>query len=123
MTIRDVSKGFTQPGLSTLAVEVIISETGLDMNCWKNEKHFCSWLKICPDNRISRGKLLRSRPRKAKNRAAAMLRRLSKSSESFTIDDFDKREKEILEGLESTMKGPFERGGTGATRGLLIRSK
>ena len=34
------------PGLSTLAVEVIISETGLDMSCWKSEKHFCSWLKL-----------------------------------------------------------------------------
>ncbi len=62
------------PGLSTLAVEVIISETGLDMSCWKSEKHFCSWLKLCPDNRISGGKLLSSRPRKTKNRAAAMFR-------------------------------------------------
>jgi transposase len=64
------------PGLSTLAVEVIISETGLDMNCWRSEKHFCSWLKVCPDNRISGGKLLGfgSRPRKTKNRAAAMFR-------------------------------------------------
>ncbi len=62
------------PGLSTLAVEVIISETGLDMTCWKSEKHFCSWLKLCPDNRISGGKLLSSSPRKTKNRAAAMFR-------------------------------------------------
>ena len=62
------------PGLSTLAVEVIVSETGLDMSCWKSEKHFCSWLKLCPDNRISGGKLLSSRPRKTKNRAAAMFR-------------------------------------------------
>ena len=62
------------PGLSTLAVEVIISETGLDMSCWKSEKQFCSWLKVCPDNRISGGKLLSSRPRKTKNRAAAMFR-------------------------------------------------
>jgi transposase len=49
------------PGLSTLAVETIIAETGLDMNCWKSEKHFCSWLKVCPDNRISGGKVLSSR--------------------------------------------------------------
>src|SRR4029077_3792907 len=62
------------PGLSTLAVEIIISETGLDMSCWKSEKHFCSWLKLCPDNRISGGKLLSSRPRKTKNRAAAIFR-------------------------------------------------
>jgi len=62
------------PGLRTLAVEIIISETGLDMSCWKSEKHFCSWLKLCPDNRISGGKLLSSRPRKTKNRAAAIFR-------------------------------------------------
>jgi transposase len=62
------------PGLSTLAVEVIIAETGLDMNCWKSEKHFCSWLKLCPDNRISGGKVLNSKSRKTKNRAAAMFR-------------------------------------------------
>src|SRR5258705_6799800 len=68
------------PGLSTLAVEVIISETGLDMSCWKSEKHFCSWLKVCPDNRISGGKLLGSRPRKTKNRAAAMFRLAAQSA-------------------------------------------
>lgn len=62
------------PGLSTLAVETIIAETGLDMNCWKSEKHFCSWLKVCPDNRISGGKVLSSRARKTKNRAAGMFR-------------------------------------------------
>jgi transposase len=62
------------PGLSSLAVETIIAETGLDMRCWKSEKHFCSWLKLCPDNRISGGKLLSSKPRKTKNRAAAMFR-------------------------------------------------
>jgi len=62
------------PGLSTLAVEVIISETGLNMDCWESERHFCSWLKVCPDNRISGGKVLSSRSRKTKNRAAGMFR-------------------------------------------------
>ena len=28
------------PGLSTLAVQAIIAETGLDMSCWKTEKPF-----------------------------------------------------------------------------------
>src|SRR5260221_14576929 len=36
------------PGLSTLAVEVIIPETGLDLSWWERQKHFCSWLKVCP---------------------------------------------------------------------------
>ena len=62
------------PGLSTLAVQLIISETGLNMECWKSEKHFCSWLKLCPDRRVSGGKLLKSKARKTKNRAANMFR-------------------------------------------------
>jgi transposase len=44
------------------------------MNCWKSEKHFCSWLSLCPDHRVSGGELLSSQPRKTKNRAAAMFR-------------------------------------------------
>ena len=55
-------------------METIIAETGLEMSYWKSEKHFYSWLKLCPDNRVSGGKLLSSKPRKTKNRAAAMFR-------------------------------------------------
>jgi transposase len=68
------------PGLSTLAVQTIIAETGLDMNCWKTEKHFCSWLKLCPDNRISGGQVLSSRAGKTKNRATAMFRLAAQSA-------------------------------------------
>jgi transposase len=68
------------PGLSTVAVQTIIAETGLDMNCWKSEKHFCSWLKLCPDNRISGGKVLSSRAGKSKNRATAMFRLAAQSA-------------------------------------------
>jgi len=68
------------PGLSTLAVRTIIGETGLDMNCWKSEKHFCSWLKLCPDNRISGGKVLSSRARRTRNRATAMFRLAAQSA-------------------------------------------
>src|ERR1700730_9873013 len=39
-----------------------------------SEKHFCSWLKVCPDNRISGGKLLSPRAGKTENRAAGMFR-------------------------------------------------
>jgi transposase len=68
------------PGLSTLAVQVIIAETGLDMSCWKTEKHFCSWLGLCPDQRISGGKTLAPKPRKTNNRAAAMFRLASQGA-------------------------------------------
>jgi transposase len=31
----------------------ILSEAGSDMSKWKTESHFVSWLRLCPDNRIS----------------------------------------------------------------------
>ena len=41
---------------------------------WPSEKHFCAWLNVAPNNRISGGKILSSKPRKNANRAAAALR-------------------------------------------------
>ncbi len=52
----------------------ILSEIGTDMSRWKTEKHFCSWLAICPNNRISGGKVLQRHTRKAPNRVADVLR-------------------------------------------------
>jgi Transposase IS116/IS110/IS902 family len=35
------------------------SEVGVGMSRWKTEKHFTSWLGLCPDNRSSGGKVLK----------------------------------------------------------------
>lgn len=77
MTGADLTK---LPGLDLLAVERILSEIGLDMNCWPSEKHFCAWLNVAPNNRISGGKILASKPRKNANRAAAALRLAAQSA-------------------------------------------
>jgi transposase len=61
-------------GLGVLTAQVVISEIGLDMTRWRSEKHFCSWLGLCPDNRISGGKVLSSHTRPALNRVADALR-------------------------------------------------
>jgi transposase len=37
-----------------LTAQVLVSEIGLNMTRWRSEKHFASWLGLCPDNRISR---------------------------------------------------------------------
>jgi transposase len=68
------------PGLELLAVERILSEIGLDMSRWPSEKHFCAWLNVAPNNRISGGKILSSKPRKNANRAAAALRLAAQSA-------------------------------------------
>jgi len=44
------------------------------MSRWKSEKQFASWLGLCPDNRISGGKVLKRGTRHVVNRAATALR-------------------------------------------------
>jgi transposase len=62
------------PGFNTLSAQILISEVGLDMSRWKTDKHFCSWLRLCPPNRITGGKPKRGKPHKGHNRAAQILR-------------------------------------------------
>jgi transposase len=45
-------------GIGPVAAQVILSEVGSDMSPWRSEKHFASWLGLCPDHRISGGKIL-----------------------------------------------------------------
>jgi transposase len=44
------------------------------MSRWNTEKQFASWLGLCPDNRISGGKVLKRGTRQVVNRAATALR-------------------------------------------------
>ncbi|MFC1602920.1 IS110 family transposase [Pseudomonadota bacterium] len=52
----------------------ILSEIGTDMDRWKTEKHFASWLGLSPGNKISGGKVLNSKTKPSANRAAVALR-------------------------------------------------
>jgi transposase len=52
----------------------VLTEVGPSLSGFKTEKHFCSWLGLCPNNRISGGKVLSSRTRKVVNRVADALR-------------------------------------------------
>jgi transposase len=61
-------------GIGVVTAQVLISEIGLDMSKWPSEKHFTSWLGLCPDNRISGGKVLSTRTRRVVNRATNALR-------------------------------------------------
>lgn len=56
-------------GLSLDLAQKIISEIGTDMSQFPTEKHFCSWLKLCPNNQITGGKIIRSSTGKSHNRA------------------------------------------------------
>jgi len=66
---------FTQvDGLDVLTVQTIVSETGLSPAAFPTMKHFTSWLALCPDNRITGGKVKSTRTKKAANRAAMAFR-------------------------------------------------
>jgi len=61
-------------GIDVGVAQTVISEVGLDMSRWEDEHHFASWLGLCPDNRITGGKVLRRGTRHVINRAATALR-------------------------------------------------
>ncbi len=66
-------------GLNASTVFTILSETGVDTSPWRTEKHFSSWLCLCPNNKISGGKVLSTRTRKSKSRANKALRQAAQS--------------------------------------------
>ena len=62
------------PGLGPVTVPVVLSEIGTDLKRWPTEKHFASWLGLCPDHRISGGKILGRSTRPVVSRARNALR-------------------------------------------------
>ena len=61
-------------GLNTSTVQDIITDIGTDMSKWKTSKHFCAWLRLAPNNKITGGKVFFSHTPKSKNRANKALR-------------------------------------------------
>jgi transposase len=61
-------------GVDVQTAQTVISEVGVDMSRWNGEKQFASWLGLCPDNRISGGKVLKRGTRQVVNRASTALR-------------------------------------------------
>jgi transposase len=45
-------------GIDVMTATTVISEAGWDMSKWPTEDHFVSWLRLCPDNRISGGRVI-----------------------------------------------------------------
>jgi transposase len=44
--------------IDVMTATTILSEAGWDMSKWETEHHFVSWLRLCPDNRISGDKIV-----------------------------------------------------------------
>jgi transposase len=66
-------------GIEESTALVVLSEIGTNMSRWPSVKHFCSWLGLCPNHRISGGKILSRWTKPCANRAAAALRLAAQS--------------------------------------------
>ena len=62
------------PGMSAQGVLTFFCEVGPQITRFPSSNHFASWLGLCPDNRISGGKILSSRTRNVRCRLANALR-------------------------------------------------
>ena len=63
------------PGIQSGTALVLLAELGPDFaERFPTAKHFGSWLGLCPDNRITGGKIMSSSTRDVKSRAATALR-------------------------------------------------
>ncbi len=61
-------------GIDALTAQTIVSECGFDMSRFASEKHYASWLGLCPNHEITGGKVRKRRTRKVCNRATVALR-------------------------------------------------
>ncbi len=79
------------PGIDSLTAQRLLTEIGPDLSAFPNVAAFASWLRLCPDKRVSGGKVLSSRTGPTKNRAALALRMAAQSlnrSETFLGEYF-----------------------------------
>ena len=70
---------------------MLLSEIGPDLSRFPTAAAFCSWLRLCPDPKISGGQVFSSRTRPTKNRAALALRMATQGlhrSDTFLGDYF-----------------------------------
>ena len=55
-------------GIDVRTAATVLSEAGWDMSKWPTEGHFVSWLRLCPDNRVSSDKVIGKRRLPINNR-------------------------------------------------------
>jgi transposase len=61
-------------GIDVTTALAVISETGADMSRFPSDKHFASWMGLCPGTKITGGKVMSGKSKRCANRAAQALR-------------------------------------------------
>lgn len=83
-------------GIRDSSAMEILAETGTDLSRWENEKKFVSWLNLCPNNKITGGKLISSTVLKKKAGIATMAFRAAANSvqkSDHWLGDYFRRKK------------------------------
>jgi transposase len=62
------------PGINPLTAQVLLTEVGTSLEQFPTAAAFCSWLRLCPEPRISGGQVLSCKTRPTKNRLALAFR-------------------------------------------------
>jgi transposase len=83
-------------GMSYSTVLVLMSEVGIEgIRKFSSAKHFCSWLRLAPNNKVSGGKVLSSKVPKGSNRLKIALRNAANAignlKDSTPLRDFFQR--------------------------------
>lgn len=69
----------TVDGINGHSALELIAEIGTDMRHWPTDKHFASWLCLCPGSKKTGGKSVSGKTRRNASRAAAVLRMAAQS--------------------------------------------
>ena len=67
------------PGIGESTALILFAELGPDLSRFPDAGHFASWLNLCPDNKITGGKVISSQTGPGANRAAQALRLATQS--------------------------------------------
>jgi transposase len=62
------------PGISAVTAQTLLCEIGTDVSQFRNASAFASWLGLCPEKKISGGKVLNTKSRRVRSRVARALR-------------------------------------------------
>jgi transposase len=61
-------------GMDEVTAHIVLTEVGPDFSAFGSASEFCSWLRLCPNNKVSGGRILARQTRKGKPRLALALR-------------------------------------------------
>jgi transposase len=76
----DVTK---MDGIDETTALNIVAEVGTDLSRFPSDKHFASWLGLCPGTRISGGKVLGAKTKHSVNRASQAFRQAAAASQRW----------------------------------------